>query len=216
MLPTFFSRCSCTSIDAWRGWVLFLAAICLSCVRLDATPTPTRTTLEISPRHDAQQRQPVTLTATVEAKGQPISPGIVTFCDAAAPFCEDAAVLGTAAVTSNGTASMKKIFGSGSHSVFALFHETRAHAGSRSEIGYIDVYGKIKTTTTISKSSSSDGLSLQATVTGSGTTPLAKRCVSHRRGVEKHANRGSPAPFDAQCEICSPGFLSGRPDRSFF
>jgi hypothetical protein len=216
MLPTSFSRCSCISNDAWRVWVLSLAAICLSCVPLHATPTPTRTTLEISPRHDVQQGQPITLTATVEAKGQPISPGIVTFCDAAVPFCEDTAVLGTAAVTSNGTASMKKIFGSGSHSVFALFRETRANAGSRSEIRYIDVYGKSKTTTTLSKSSSSDGLSLQATVTGSGTTPL-QNVVSLIEEVSRNTQIVAPLRHSTlSAKFAPPSFYPAAPiDPSF-
>jgi len=41
----------------------------------------------------------VTLTATVNAGELSVSPGLVTFCDALARYCEEPAVLGTAQLT---------------------------------------------------------------------------------------------------------------------
>jgi len=38
----------------------------------------------------------VTLSASVLAGGAPVTAGTVTFCDASAPRCEDAAIVGTA------------------------------------------------------------------------------------------------------------------------
>lgn len=49
----------------------------------------------------------VTLTATVTASGSAVTPGQVNFCDASAKYCTDIHLLGTAQLTSAGTATLK-------------------------------------------------------------------------------------------------------------
>jgi sugar lactone lactonase YvrE len=65
----------------------------------------------------------VTLTATVKAGASPVTTGEVDFCDASASFCTDIHVLGTAALSSTGTASFSFAPGAGQHSYKAIFVE---------------------------------------------------------------------------------------------
>ena len=74
----------------------------------------------------------VTLTATVKAGTAAVAPGQVNFCDATAKYCTDVHVLGTAQLTSAGTAAMRFRPGIGSHSYKAVFVGTNAALGSAS------------------------------------------------------------------------------------
>src|SRR5580692_3011527 len=78
----------------------------------------------------------VTLTATVQAGATALTPGQVNFCDATAASCTDIHLLGTAQLTSAGTASIKLTPAIGSHSYEAVFagtpHGTVSTAGSTS------------------------------------------------------------------------------------
>ena len=58
----------------------------------------------------------VTLTATVQAGTRAVTTGQVSFCDATATYCTDIHWLGTAQLTSAGTAVLKFRPGIGSHS----------------------------------------------------------------------------------------------------
>jgi hypothetical protein len=74
----------------------------------------------------------VALTATVTAGSTPVTPGQINFCDATAKSCTDIHLLGTAQVTSNGTATLRFRPGIGSHSYQAVFLGTNANAKSSS------------------------------------------------------------------------------------
>jgi trimeric autotransporter adhesin len=63
----------------------------------------------------------VTLTATVQANGVALKLGQVNFCDATAASCTDIHLLGTAQLTSAGTAVLRFHPGPGSHSYKAVF-----------------------------------------------------------------------------------------------
>jgi Bacterial Ig-like domain (group 3)/FG-GAP-like repeat len=78
----------------------------------------------------------VTLTATVG-----VHPGLVKFCDAAAAHCTDAHLLGTAQLTSAGTATYKFIPGVGKHSYKAVFAGTTTNATSSSAATALTVTG---------------------------------------------------------------------------
>jgi len=94
-------------------------------------PAPTQTTLASSASTVASGT-PVTLTATVTSKGVPVSPGQVNFCDDAFASCTGSALLGTASLASNGTASIKLIPDVGTHSIKAVFPGTVANSSSGS------------------------------------------------------------------------------------
>jgi hypothetical protein len=90
----------------------------------DGVPTATTTALSLSAGSVASGTA-VTLTATITPSG--ITRGQVLFCDASAASCAGTALLGTAQVTSAGTASVKRMLGIGSYSINAIF------------VGYTDV-----------------------------------------------------------------------------
>src|ERR1700756_3812071 len=96
--------------------VTFAAALLLASAPVFGA-TPTAISLALAPATTVSAGTVVTLNATVT--GTSVSAGSVLFCDASAPHCEDAAVLGTAtAVKVNPTqlsASIRLRFGVGTH-----------------------------------------------------------------------------------------------------
>ncbi len=104
-----------------------------------------------------------------------VTVGQVNFCDASAKYCTDIHLLGTAQLTSAGTAVLKFIPGIGSHSYKAVFagtpHGATAYAGSASSAVALSVTGAYKTTTAITASGSNGNYSLTATVTGLVNAP---------------------------------------------
>ncbi len=114
----------------------------------------------------------VTLTATVEAGTTPVPTGAVNFCDASSPHCTDIHLLGTAQLTSAGTASMTYIPGLGNRSYKAVFVATASAAASSSPQVNLSVTGTYPTTTTIAQSGSAGNYSLTATVAGAGSNKV--------------------------------------------
>src|ERR1039458_4441615 len=90
----------------------------------------------------------ITLTATVNAGGAPVTPGQVNFCDATAKACSDIHLLGTAQLTSSGTAVLKFVPGGGVHSYNAVFLGTNGDAQSSSGAASLTVNGSYPTTPT--------------------------------------------------------------------
>lgn len=74
----------------------------------------------------------VTLTATVRASGAALTLGQVNFCDVAAASCTDIHLVGTAQLTSAGTAVLRLLPGPGSHGYKAVFLGTLNDAPSAS------------------------------------------------------------------------------------
>ena len=117
----------------------------------------------------------VTLTATVMAGGAPVAPGQVNFCDATAKFCTDIHLLGTAQLTTNGTATLKFRPGVGSHSYKAVLAEPADLGPSASTASSLTVTasqgaGQLATTTYLEASGVPNIFSLAATVPGKGNT----------------------------------------------
>jgi hypothetical protein len=119
----------------------------------------------------------VTLTATVASGATAVTNGAVNFCDATATFCTDVHLLGTAQLTSAGTAAINLRPGIGSHSYLAKFLGTSSYATSessttQSSAAQLTVTGTYPTTTTISGTSGSAGnytLTTQVAAMGSNT-----------------------------------------------
>lgn len=65
-----------------------------------------------------------TLTAQVSAGQQPVSHGLVKFCDADAPRCDGVALLGTAQLNSHGQAVIHLRLGLGDRHLRAIFSGT--------------------------------------------------------------------------------------------
>jgi hypothetical protein len=110
----------------------------------------------------------VTLTATVMTGSAPVAPGQINFCDATAKSCTDIHILGTAQLTSAGTATLHLRPGIGSHTYQAVFVGTNAMAASSSAASSLTVTGTYPTMTSIASSGAPGDYSLTATVLGNG------------------------------------------------
>lgn len=111
---------------------------------------------------------PITLTATVLAGSAPVTAGTVNFCDAAAKYCTDIHILGTAQLTSAGRATMRFVPGNGDHSYKAIFIGTNQDAGSTSSVSSLSVSKLVPTSTTIAQSGTAGDNTLTAMVSGVG------------------------------------------------
>lgn len=123
----------------------------------------------------------VTLTATVAAGPLPVTTGQVNFCDASVNNCTDVHLLGTAQVTSAGTAALMIRPGIGTHSYKAVFSPNNGYIGSSSSVSTLVVTGTTATlasTTTITEAGSWGNYALTATVTESGGTASPSGAVS--------------------------------------
>jgi len=114
----------------------------------------------------------VLLTATVKAGASVLTAGQVNFCDASVKECTDVHILGTAALTSGGTAAFKFVPGPGVHSYKAEFVQNGYGLTSSSAALALTVGPAPKPvysdTTTITSSGSPGAYSLTATVLGIG------------------------------------------------
>lgn len=163
----------------------------------------TATTLSLSAT-SANSATPIALTATVSSAGSPVTPGLVTFCDASAPSCLGSAWLGTSALTSSGAATVNLLLGPGSHSIYAIFAGTGNYTGSSSTPQTLTVNGLNSSTTQISPSGSAGNYTLTATVTGNGTaTPTGT--VSFLDASNSNLSLGTAALASGVTTI---GFLS--------
>jgi hypothetical protein len=153
--------------------LLFSALLAIAATALphaaQAGAAPTVTTLALS-SPSVTSPTAVTLTASVNASGTPVNAGTVTFCDASATFCEDAAIVGRAQLT-GGTANFKFFPGIGVHTYKAVFNATATAATSTSATQTLTVTGLYPTTTGIAASGNPSGYQLTATVVGFANHP---------------------------------------------
>ncbi len=117
------------------GWATALAGA------QSATNTTLAVTSGGSPATSISSGSVVTLTASVKTGASPVTVGLVDFCDASATYCTDIHVLGTAQLTSAGTAVFKLRSGIGSHSYKAVFAGTNTYGGSASAAARLTVMG---------------------------------------------------------------------------
>jgi len=187
------------------------------------TRSATTTTLAVSSggsaATSASAGSVVTLKASVKAGSTAVTVGQITFCDASASYCTDIHILGTAQLTSAGTATLKFRPAIGTHSYKAVFAGTNTYAGSFSSATPLTVTGAtgaLATATTIAESGSWGNYALTATVTESGGTAsptgsVSFRDTSHGNSILDTASLGSavaglawPSPLDLSLPTNSP------------
>jgi VCBS repeat protein/Big-like domain-containing protein len=155
-----------TKITAW----MLLVILCSPAVPVHAISTPvSQTTLSVTPGNSVKAGTAVTLTATVTMTGLPVSPGLITFCNANAVPCAGPAVLGAAQLTSNGTATLKLLLGVGTYNIEAVFAGTTSAPASSSSVASLTVAGNSSylSSTTISATGTGP-YNLTATTTSFG------------------------------------------------
>jgi hypothetical protein len=150
-------------------FVLFSASIPFAC----ATSAATTTTLAISSGGSAVTTvisgSVVTLTAEVTSNSAKVTVGQVNFCDASVTYCTDIHLLGTAQLTSAGTAVLKVLPPPGSHSYTAVFAGTKTMATSTSATSALTVTGLFPSVTGYTSTGQTGNWTLTATVGGGGT-----------------------------------------------
>ena len=134
-------------------------------VRSPQTATATTLTLSSGSSPVAPNTK-VTATATVTVGSTPVTTGQVNFCNTTATLCDAIHLLGTAQLTSAGTAVLQFIPGAGSHSYKAVFAGTNSNAPSASAAS--SVAATASSATTIAQSGSAGNYTLTGTVTGNG------------------------------------------------
>jgi hypothetical protein len=136
------------SVFALLAAMLTGSVLVLSAPAVAATAAGTTTSLAVSPA-SVTAGSVVTLTATVTSGGTQdpaialVNTGQVVFCNASATYCEDSAVLGTAWVTSTGTATVRRAFATGTTDVKAVFQATDSYATSSSSVQTVTVTGQV-------------------------------------------------------------------------
>ena len=114
----------------------------------------------------------LTLTATVSLAGTPVTRGQVNFCDASAAYCSSVSRIGTAQLTSSGTAVLRFVPAIGTHSYKAVFTGTANTQASSSSASPLAVTGLFPTQTTFTATGSVSGYVLTGTVIGTGNANL--------------------------------------------
>jgi sugar lactone lactonase YvrE len=109
----------------------------------------------------------VALTATVQSSGAKVTRGQVNFCDATAEDCTGIYLLGTAQITSEGTAVLRLVPGIGSHTYKADFLGSAENVPSSSKSLTLTVAGKYATAASIAQQGIPGNYTLTATVSGS-------------------------------------------------
>jgi len=159
-----------------RTFVCFVRVVifvqCVGLLPAWAAPATTTTTLSVTSAGNAvatvTSGTVITLTATVMTGSTPVAPGQINFCDATAKSCTDIHILGTAQLTSAGTATLHLRPGIGSHTYQAVFVGTNTKAASSSGASSLTVTGTYPTMTSIVSSGAPSDYSLNATVLGNG------------------------------------------------
>ena len=148
-------------------WTILALAFCQAVM----AATPTTTSLSLTSGGSAvtsiASGTTIMLTATVEAGTAPVTPGLVNFCDGAVTHCEDIHILGSAQLTSAGTAIIKLRPGIGSHSYKAWFVGTKSNAASASTVESLAVTGKFPVSVSAPTQTAST-TTLSTTVVGTG------------------------------------------------
>ena len=175
------------------------------------SPKTTTTTIAItssgSPVTSVAAGSVVTLTSQVSVGSTPLATGQVTFCDATASSCDVLHRIGSAQLTSAGTAVFTFIPGPGTHQYEAVFAGTRSSSTSTSPTETLTVTSAIPTTTTIAQSGSAGNYSLTATVTGKGW-PAPSGTVSFLDTNNGNASLGSATLAQSKTSLALQNFQS--------
>ncbi len=153
----------------WRVAVLSLLLWLVPAALFAQSPTSTTLTLSAAaPGATVATGTIVTLTATVTSGSAPVKTGQVHFCDASVTPCADILVVGVAQLTPSGTATIRFIPGTGSHSYKAVFAGTHAYQPSSSApapiaVGFYDPVA-------VEPGGGIGSYNLDGSVSGTGTT----------------------------------------------
>ncbi len=194
--------------------ILLVAAFCLmpQAWALPATTTTLAVTSAGNTVTTVASGAVVELAATVTSSGASVTTGQVEFCDGLAKYCTDIHVLGTAQLTSAGTAVLRFYPGIGSHSYKAVFEGTPngspAYAGSTSGTEELTVTGTYPTTTAIALSGQVGDYSLTATVTALGSSPDAAALSGSVSFLDTTNNDLSLGTADLGAVTAGPSFLT--------
>ena len=143
--------------------------------------SPTQTTLNLS-SSSVLVGTTLTLTANVTASGVPVSPGLVLFCNADAPKCVDAAVLGQVQLTNRGVASIPLRLGIGTYNIKAVFRgvaRTSSHSAVLRQPSS-STAKKLTVESPLSKVASSTSLSVSG---GSGSYQFTSSILTPARPI---------------------------------
>jgi hypothetical protein len=176
---------------------LTLAIVALAPV-VHGAPAPTITTLALTAGGQSVTSvttgKVVTLTATVTVGGEPVTPGLVNFCDATAKSCTDVRRLGSVQLTKTGTAVFQFRPGAGNHKYKAAFAGTTTAAASESAAVALSVTAATSQTATLTELAATGSwgqYAVTATVTETGSaTPLTGN-VTFRDGTQNNATLGT-------------------------
>jgi len=189
--------CACQRSAVFSLAVMF-AMFCGGTQQTWAAGSATTTTLAITSSGSVTAMvthgSVITLTATVKAGSTGVTTGRVNFCDATAIYCTDIHLLGSAQLTSAGTASLKFVPGIGSHNYKAVFAGTGSDASSTSASSALQVSGSYPTTTAIAQSGSQGNYTLTATLTGTGGAVPPTGTVSFLDTSNGNYSLGTAAP----------------------
>jgi hypothetical protein len=156
------------------GLLALLGVALMAAIPASATPGPAATTTTLTVQAGGNSvttvtwGTAVTLTASVLAGSTPVTSGTVNFCDATAAYCEDIHLLGTAQLTSAGTATLHMVPGIAVHNIKAVFAGTTAATSSSSAASSLTVNGYGPTTTAFQSSGSAGNYTLTGTLTAFG------------------------------------------------
>jgi hypothetical protein len=177
-IPAFISNRVTRNLN-WRNssrvlWGTLAASVCFNWCALPAeAKAVTTTTLAVTAGgatgNTVASATVVTLTATVQAAGLPVTVGQVSFCDASAAHCTDIHLMGPAQLTSAGTATFKFRPGVGSHSYYAVFAGTTNFSASISSTAPLTVSGPSATNFAFYQSGVPGNYQLAATIGGVGS-----------------------------------------------
>jgi hypothetical protein len=149
-------------------WVVM--CVVMAAPRAWADAAATVTTLAIS-ADTVPYKSPIVLTATVASGNNPVTAGLVLFCDATAPVCENNSALGLAQLSSPDAKATLKL-GSGPlgvHKYKAVFRANSSYLSSTSNVVSYTVQGTYASATTVSSSGSVGAYTLSGTVAGVGS-----------------------------------------------
>jgi len=148
-----------------------LFAMLMLCATLVAGAQTSTTTSLVADKQTGGLGTIFTLTATVTDAQGPVRLGQVTFYDG--DPSGPAAALGTVVLNgANGTATLKRAFAIGSHSITAKFLGTNTEASSSSSSPTITVTGQYESSMTLYAEGSGSSLKLIAPVVGQGLIPI--------------------------------------------
>jgi sugar lactone lactonase YvrE len=203
------------------GILLSLPLLLWSALATAQSKVSTTTTLALAtgsgPASSVPAGTVVSLTASVIPASGSIKAGQVKFCDATAATCTDVHLLGTAQVTSAGTAIIKLRPGIGSHSYKAVFAGTISDAGSSSSAATLTVTGTTGTfasATAIAETGGWGNYTLTATVTEAGGTipPTGTVTFADTSNGNSVLNTATLGPGVAGVSWPNPQVLTGSLD----